>query len=83
MSAAVVLMAYGSPERLDDVPAYYSDIRGGRTVSDQRVRQAVRARIHRTGYRHTLRLQSPPAAILNRGEEARFDHEEMAHRSRS
>src|SRR5439155_3545527 len=27
---------------------------GGRTVSDQRVRQAVRARIHRTGYRHTL-----------------------------
>jgi ferrochelatase len=22
-------MAYGSPERLDDVPAYYSDIRGG------------------------------------------------------
>jgi ferrochelatase len=25
-------MAYGSPERLDDVPAYYSDIRGGRPV---------------------------------------------------
>ena len=24
MSAAVVLMAYGSPERLDDVPAYYA-----------------------------------------------------------
>jgi protoporphyrin/coproporphyrin ferrochelatase len=30
--AAVVLMAYGSPERLDDVPAYYADIRGGRPV---------------------------------------------------
>ena len=29
---AVVLMAYGSPERLEDVPAYYSDIRGGRPV---------------------------------------------------
>ena len=29
---AVVLMAYGSPERLADVPAYYSDIRGGRPV---------------------------------------------------
>src|SRR5712691_10879296 len=28
--AAVVLMAYGSPERLADVPAYYADIRGGR-----------------------------------------------------
>ena len=25
-------MAYGSPERLDDVPAYYADIRGGRPV---------------------------------------------------
>jgi protoporphyrin/coproporphyrin ferrochelatase len=25
-------MAYGSPERLADVPAYYSDIRGGRPV---------------------------------------------------
>jgi protoporphyrin/coproporphyrin ferrochelatase len=32
MSAAVVLMAYGSPDRIDDVPAYYSDIRGGRPV---------------------------------------------------
>jgi ferrochelatase len=25
-------MAYGSPERLEDVPAYYADIRGGRPV---------------------------------------------------
>jgi ferrochelatase len=33
MSAAVVLMAYGSPERLDDVPAYYADIRGGRPIA--------------------------------------------------
>ena len=32
MNAAVVLMAYGSPERLDDVPAYYADIRGGRPI---------------------------------------------------
>ena len=32
MSTAVVLMAYGSPERLEDVPAYYSDIRGGRPI---------------------------------------------------
>jgi ferrochelatase len=32
MSAAVVLMAYGSPDRIDDVPAYYADIRGGRPV---------------------------------------------------
>jgi protoporphyrin/coproporphyrin ferrochelatase len=32
MSEAVILMAYGSPERLADVPAYYADIRGGRSV---------------------------------------------------
>src|SRR2546429_3809976 len=25
-------MAYGSPERLTDVPAYYADIRGGRPI---------------------------------------------------
>src|SRR5919201_54843 len=30
--AAVVLMAYGSPERIADVPAYYADIRGGRPI---------------------------------------------------
>ena len=32
MSPAVVLMAYGSPDRLVDVPAYYADIRGGRPI---------------------------------------------------
>jgi len=32
VKGAVVLMAYGSPERLADVPAYYSDIRGGRDI---------------------------------------------------
>ena len=32
VSAAVVLMAYGSPERIEDVPAYYADIRGGRPI---------------------------------------------------
>src|SRR2546421_11786178 len=26
------MMAYGSPERLSDVPAYYADIRGGRPI---------------------------------------------------
>jgi ferrochelatase len=29
---AVVLMAYGSPDRIEDIPAYYADIRGGRPV---------------------------------------------------
>src|SRR6184192_1675362 len=35
MSEAVVLMAYGSPERLSDVPAYYADIRGGRPIAPE------------------------------------------------
>jgi protoporphyrin/coproporphyrin ferrochelatase len=30
---AVVLMAYGSPDRLEDIPAYYADIRGGRPTA--------------------------------------------------
>ena len=29
---AALVMAYGSPDRIDDVPAYYADIRGGRPV---------------------------------------------------
>jgi len=33
--AAVILMAYGSPERLGDVPAYYADIRGGRPIAPE------------------------------------------------
>jgi ferrochelatase len=28
-------MAYGSPDRLDDVPAYYADIRGGRPIQPE------------------------------------------------
>ncbi len=41
MSAAVVLMAYGSPERLEDVPAYYADIRGGRPISPEHLDDLV------------------------------------------
>jgi protoporphyrin/coproporphyrin ferrochelatase len=35
MNPAVALMAYGSPERLADVPAYYADIRGGRPIAPE------------------------------------------------
>jgi ferrochelatase len=38
---AVVLMAYGSPDRLEDVPAYYEDIRGGRPVRPELVDELV------------------------------------------
>ena len=41
MSAAVVVMAYGSPERLGDVPAYYADIRGGRPIDPARLEELV------------------------------------------
>jgi protoporphyrin/coproporphyrin ferrochelatase len=41
MSDAVVLMAYGSPERLDDVPAYYADIRGGRPIAAEHLADLV------------------------------------------
>jgi protoporphyrin/coproporphyrin ferrochelatase len=41
MSDAVVLMAYGSPERLTDVPAYYADIRGGRPVAPEHLADLV------------------------------------------
>jgi protoporphyrin/coproporphyrin ferrochelatase len=40
-SAAVVLMAYGSPERLVDVPAYYADIRGGRPIAPDHLEDLV------------------------------------------
>jgi protoporphyrin/coproporphyrin ferrochelatase len=41
MSDAVVLMAYGSPERLADVPAYYADIRGGRPIAPEHLEDLV------------------------------------------
>jgi protoporphyrin/coproporphyrin ferrochelatase len=40
-NAAVVLMAYGSPDRLDDVPAYYADIRGGRPIAPDHLADLV------------------------------------------
>jgi protoporphyrin/coproporphyrin ferrochelatase len=41
MKSAVVLMAYGSPERLADVPEYYADIRGGRPVAPEHLADLV------------------------------------------
>ncbi len=43
---AVLLMAYGTPERLADVEAYFTDIRGGRTPSPAAV-EHLRARYTR------------------------------------
>ena len=41
MSEAVVLMAYGSPDRIADVPAYYVDIRGWRPIKPEHLEDLV------------------------------------------
>ena len=41
-------MAYGSPDRLEDVPAYYADIRGGRPIRPELLEDLV-ARYRRLG----------------------------------
>jgi ferrochelatase len=48
MKTAVVLMAYGSPTRIEDVPAYYADIRGGRPIKLEHLEHLV-ARYRRLG----------------------------------
>jgi protoporphyrin/coproporphyrin ferrochelatase len=48
MKTAVVLMAYGSPSRISDVPAYYADIRGGRPIKAEHLEDLV-ARYKRLG----------------------------------
>ena len=61
MSDAVVLMAYGSPERLADVPAYYADIRGGRPIAPENLADLVE-RYRRLG----IEDSSPLNAITER-----------------
>jgi protoporphyrin/coproporphyrin ferrochelatase len=41
VSSAVILMAYGSPDRLSDVPDYYADIRGGRPIRPELLGELV------------------------------------------
>src|SRR3954454_9128163 len=54
-------MAYGSPERLSDVPAYYADIRGGRSVAPEHLEDLVE-RYRRLG----IEESSPLNAITER-----------------
>jgi ferrochelatase len=61
MPDAVVLMAYGSPERIEDVPAYYADIRGGRPIAPEHLDDLV-ARYRRLG----IEDSSPLNAITER-----------------
>jgi ferrochelatase len=57
----VILMAYGSPERLADVPAYYADIRGGRPIAPEHLEDLVE-RYRRLG----IEESSPLNAITER-----------------
>ena len=54
---AVVLMAYGSPDRLEDVPAYYADIRGGRPIRPELLEELVE-RYRRLGIEDTNPLNA-------------------------
>ena len=53
MKPAVVLMAYGSPERMEDIRPYLEDIREGRPVSDAAVEELTE-RYRRIGGRSPL-----------------------------
>ena len=53
MSAALIVMAYGSPASLEDVPAYLADIRGGRPVSPEAIEELTE-RYRRIGGRSPL-----------------------------
>jgi len=57
MPDAVVLMAYGSPERLADVPAYYADIRGGRPIAPEHLDDLVE-RYRRVGIEESSPLNA-------------------------
>jgi ferrochelatase len=53
VSAAVILMAYGSPATAEDVPAYLADIREGRPVSPEAIDELAE-RYRRIGGRSPL-----------------------------
>jgi protoporphyrin/coproporphyrin ferrochelatase len=53
VKTAVVLMAYGSPSRIDDIPSYLADIREGKPVSEHAVEELTE-RYRRIGGRSPL-----------------------------
>jgi ferrochelatase len=52
-ATAVLLMAYGTPNSLDEIEPYYTDIRGGRKPSPENLRELV-ARYEKIGGRTPL-----------------------------
>ena len=66
VSLAVLLMAYGSPSRLEDVPAYLADIRGGRPVRQEALDELVEK------YR---RIGRSPLAAITEAQRAGLERE--------
>ncbi len=62
---AVVAMAYGSPDRPEDVPAYFADVRGGRPVSQERIDELVE-RYRRIGFSPLNEVTERQRAALER-----------------
>jgi len=69
VSTAVVLMAYGSPDSLADVPAYYADIRGGRPIAPEHLEDLV-ARYRALGIE-----DHNPLNAITEGTRAALEHE--------
>jgi ferrochelatase len=67
VKTAVVLMAYGSPTRPEDIPAYFEDIRGGRPVRPEAVTELVE-RYRRIG-------GSSPLNEITERQRAALEHE--------
>jgi protoporphyrin/coproporphyrin ferrochelatase len=65
VKTAVVVMAYGSPERIEDIPAYFSDIRSGRPVPREAVEELV-SRYRRVGISPLNRITEAQGAGLER-----------------
>jgi ferrochelatase len=65
VTVAVLLMAYGSPSRIEDVPAYFSDIRGGRPVRQEAVDELVE-KYRRLGLSPLDRITEAQRAALER-----------------
>lgn len=66
MTQAVLLMAYGSPATLEDVDAYFTHIRGGRTPPAEQVEE-LRERYRRIGGTSPLRaITTAQAEALRR-----------------
>lgn len=64
MKTAVLLLAYGGPDALDDIPAYLLDIRGGRETPQALVDEITHRYAAIGGYSPLLRITRSAAAQL-------------------